>query len=825
MSLVPFWIAVILANLFIAGLAYWRLAGLPDIPIRLSDELVVEALSEELEPGESGMVLVRGDRVTTVAGQAVEKLSDLVLISKSLSKAQGDEFKRLDYQAIRPLHRFSLTLTGAPEDARTLPAGVEPTDVLIEVDGRTLPGKVGTEGLRSIIASRPQALLGLERENAVFTGSMRVEQGNFHFVWILGFILSGLMSFVLWRFHHEKTPEVFPLLIGCQSILLAATFIIVFKFNWVTSDMMLAGLVGAGMILCRPVAYIGHSWVENGRATSGTWAALTLSLLSCIAVWVTLGIDVLSPRRALMLAGTIGFFFIFYELVAGFSGSGRSDSKTERSMYLVGIIVITVIASLISFLLNPVAFSEIVWVGFVVAVLGLMWTGDVIVALRGPGLSELDELRSQELRRSRIENYLGGLRDELPGCKFRFVVLKGETSVVIGEGLGGFEVRQADRALHDAASILVEEADGVPSNGLGESPIVGIAKTMHMPVFTELSSPEGGLEVPNIHIILSAAWVSRGADPMPECPIELVQKAQSSLDDVLWAALVLEAFSIERGENAGPLPTIDPKRVQELEGQVQGYEDELKAAQEREEDLHVRLDAHRSQSFQDLAPSVLRMNELLEPGLIDALDYLLKSKEPIIFAGAWGSGKRYTAACAVHLDQKFEQRAICLDVSHYLDSGRPDSDAFPEQLFLAAEGGALFVESARLLSAHQLKALTHRAKERGFRLLLSFDDPKAESRSVLDAYPDEVKSALADREVVIPSFHRREVRSAIVQYLVASAADALDKEIVGVASDAMELLLEWKFVGEIAECRTLIWSAVSRANKEVLDAEDLGFAQ
>jgi len=817
------WLSVLLANLLIAALAFVRLADLPELPLRLGDDLTVQAVSDELEPGEAGISLARGDQISGLAGQALGDLSDLVLVSRSVVRAQGVEAGSLDYQAIRPLHRFTLTLGGQTEDGKALPPGVEPTDVLVEVDGRTLPGKVGPEGLRSIVASRPEAVLGFERKNAVFTGKIPITQSSLHFVWLVAFGIAGLMTLILWRFHSPRNPLRFSLLMACQSILLAMASLIVFKFQWVMSDAILAGMVATAMILCRPVAYVGHAWVEDGRPSIGTWFALALSLISCVVVCVSIGLDILSCRKALMLAGVVGFFFIFYELVAGFSG-GRSDPRTERSMYLVGIIVITVVSSLVAYLMDPVGFLEISWVGFVVAVLGLMWTGDVIVSLRGPSLSELDEVRTPEFRQRKIREYFSEFQEEFPGCKLRAVLYKPGASVILGEGLTGFEVRPTDKALHDAVSILVAERAQVPWIGPGESPLQGIAKTMQIPLLVELPPPPSGIVIPDLTLVVTAIWTSRAGETIPNCSADVVERVFASMNSVIWAAMVVEGLGLESSSIVLPEPSIAPEIVDELREEIAELKAVLKTRELEVEDAEIRCDAFGSQTFGDLQGAVERMEELLEPGLLDAVKFLVESQEPVVLAGAWGSGKRFVGACISVLDQHFGPHAVMLDVGQFSDeSGRSNVDDFPTQHFLAAEGGVLFVRSAAMLSAQQLKALCHRSEGR-FRLLLSFDDPHAESRSVLDGYSAEVSELLGHRELVIPSFHRREVKQTIVRYLVESASLSLNREVVGIASDALQTFQSYHFAGEIAECKTLIWAAVSRSQKEVLDAEDFGFS-
>lgn len=817
------WIFVLLTNLILAGLAFTRLSDLPDIPIRMGEEMFVQAVAGEMEPGEAGMIPARGDHITGLAGHTLESPSDLVLVTRNLMQASGQNEVVTDYQAIRPLHRFTLTITGQPEGS-SLPMGVEPTDVLVEVDGRTLPGKVGPEGLRSIVASRPEAVLGFERRNAVFTGKVSLSKGDLHYAWLLSFLIAGIMTLGLWRFHNRRIHERFSIAMAFQSVLLAAVSIIVFKYQWAVSDVVLTSVVASAMILCRPVAFFGHGWVADERPGAGTWFALALAIVSAVVVSGSIGFGVLSGTRGLLLSGTIGFFFIFYELVAGFSRGHRGDPRAERSLYLVGIIVITVVASLFAYISSPVAFLEIRWVGFVFGVLGLMWTGDVIVSLRGPALSELDEIITQPARHELIMEFLTSVSTELPGCRLRFVLHQERSSVLVGEGLTGFEVRPTDAALHDAMAILVQEQARVPDPLGGDSPLEGITKTMQIPMCFELSPPEGALQVPGLNMILLATWVPRGVEPMPRATLEMMESANQAMTATIWAAALVEGLgSLGAGETTAPEPSISPVVVEELRTKIAEKNDEIQRLVGKTEDLQVRLDAFGSQVFSSLAPSVLEMENLLEPGLLDALTFLLQTPEPIVLAGAHGSGKSFAAVCAAHHDPHFSGPCVVLDMSHFVDaSGRSDIDDFPAPVLLAAEGGALLVRCAHLLSSQQIKALINRARKH-YRLFLSFDDSDAESHSVLEGHPAPILDLLEHRELVIPSFERRMVRAEVIQHFVERASVALHGRVMGVAADAMEALVNHYFSGQIEECEALIWAAVANAHNEVMDTEDFPF--
>ncbi|MFU8804380.1 MAG: hypothetical protein ACNA8W_11265, partial [Bradymonadaceae bacterium] len=207
---------VTLGSLFLAG---WRLSGLPELGVSLGPDLTVRSVRVERMPGSDAHQFQRGDRLVAIQRQAVDDLRDVRAVlphfpahgeplvtedGNGTVDAEPTQAFLIDYQIVRPLHRFTLALQGEILDPMDSPAGYEPTtDRLVEIDGRLLPNGMGPEAMRSVVASRPDALLGFERANAVFSGQIKVFSPQLPLGVLLAFGLAFLIVALVWRYHGD----------------------------------------------------------------------------------------------------------------------------------------------------------------------------------------------------------------------------------------------------------------------------------------------------------------------------------------------------------------------------------------------------------------------------------------------------------------------------------------------------------------------------------------------------------------------------------------------------------------------------------------------
>lgn len=801
------------------GLSSWRLLDVADLGISTDADLVVRTASHQVTGNDPQLSVTRGDRITALAGHQVRSLADVMSLVRNLNQVTANGAPtRTEYQAVRPLYRFTLTLRGTALEPGSLPPGIEPTDKLVEVDGRALPGKVGPEGLKSIVASRPEAVLGFERENAVFTGSVPLIDGpiqsGHYVVYAILLVLIG----VIWRFRARKIHPLFAAAVGVETAILGGSGILVLRPQWVEADLVLLAMVVLGFILPRPIAFIGRSHVDDDTGLVGPSVALGLAFVSASVVVGLTARGVLNAESALQFAAVIGFLFIVYELVAGFSRRSTPDLGHERGIFLTGVIVLSMVAGLFAYLSNPVAFLEQQWIPFSATVLGLMWFGDVILSVHGPATSGLEEVLSPEARQARILDYFDVVAAETGPAKFRLVLFTEERSIALGLGLTGFEVSATDQALHDALSILVREGAQVPSGDpRHDDPLVGIAETMQICLATRLALPDSGVEIPKLVVILVGFSQPRPGERVTPAPITATEVAHKAMSPTIWASALLEGLPFISGESTPKPaePSISPQTVDELRAQVEQLEHDNEALSEEVDELRHTIRVLGRHTHQPLVPG------LLEAELIEAMTYLLQSKEPVVLGGPMGAGKEFVARASTGFDVRYPGPMVVIDAADLVDEqGFSEVDDLPDDVIQAVSGGTLLVRSARLLDAHQVKALMHRCHDHA-RLYFLIDDDKAEQRSVLEGYPEDLRVALEHREVILPPFrHRRTILAAVVQYLVERAALRSQKEIMGIAAEAMRELETFPFPGHIAQCVVMVNVAVERAAGDILEVND-----
>ncbi len=801
------------------GISTWRLLAVPDLSVSLDSGLIVRSAGPNVEGADPQLSLARGDQLTALAGHQVQNLLDVMSLVRNLNHAAvAGEPVSTEYQAVRPLHRFTLTLRGTAMEPGSLPPGIEPTDKLVEVDGRALPGKVGPEGLQSIVASRPEAVLGFERANAVFTGKMPLKSGPFQAGHYGLFAMVLLIIVGIWRGRDRKIDHRFAAAVGIETAVLSLVGLLVLRPQWVQADLVLATMVVVGFVLPRAIAFVGRGFLQEDGLGVGPIASLVIAVVGASAVSVMMARGILTTELGLQFAATLGVFFIVYELVSGFSRRSMPDLGPERGIFLTGVVVLSTVAGLFAYLSNPVAFVEEQWIPFSATILGLMWFGDSILCVRGPATSGLEEVVTPEARQSKILDYFDVVGVETGPARFRLVLFTEERSVALGLGLTGFEASATENAMHDALSILVREGAQVPSGGdIHGDPLAGIAETMQISLATRLAIPDGGIEIPRMVVILVAFGQPRAGEKVLVAPISATEVAHRAMTATIWASAHIEGLPFLTGDATPPAATatISPKTVETLKARIESLENENEALLERVEEFEQVVKVLGTHSHRTDAEA------LLEPDLVKALHYLLKSEEPLVIGGPVGAGKEFVAQFAASLDSTYPGPVVCLDIASIVDeTGYSEVDDLPDAVINAAHGGSVIVRGARLLDTHQIKALLHRCSAHS-RVYLLFDDDHAEERSVLEPHSDDVKDMLEHRELIVPAFARRRgILGEVIRHLVVRSALRHQKEILGIAAEAMRELEGYEFPGNVAQCVVMVNAAVSHARGDILEVDD-----
>ncbi|MEM1349081.1 MAG: hypothetical protein AAGI01_11030, partial [Myxococcota bacterium] len=425
------WIALIAVTLASMAFVSSRLSGLAKLPAVLGPELRVRTTSARPQDAEGAQTLERGDHIVAVRERAVTTLPELRLALLGLperntlrSEEDGSRQLVLPYRLVRPLHRFNLTLSSEPLDPESLPPGVEEGDMLVKLNGRPMVPKVSTEGLRSIVSSRPEALLVLERRDASFIGELKLDVIEQPTDVLVLFMLVALGLIALWRARHETLDERTPMAVGAQTLCMAWGALVTLHGQWVMADPVLGYGAIFGMVLTRPLGMVGRSASSDGPVN---WGALGLGVLGGAFVCGALYVGQLKNiELALQLAAVLTGFFLIFEIVLTGLHEGAGVSLGERSIFLAGLIAFVLLSGAVAFSLDPMAFREERWWWFVSVALAIMWFGDVLLCFRGTPPTPFEELSTSPKRREQLLFYLLDLAQEFPHTEFVLVAQREE---------------------------------------------------------------------------------------------------------------------------------------------------------------------------------------------------------------------------------------------------------------------------------------------------------------------------------------------------------------------------------------------------------------
>ncbi len=842
------WGMILVAALLCGALGYMRLSGLPDLGVLLGPDLTVRHVAMERTPGMEGQPFQRGDRLIAVEGLSVDELQDLrEILPPLLAEAEvvefstpgeaDQEFLVLDYQIWRPVHRFSLALQGDPIDPTELPPGVEPDDCLFEVDGRLLTDCVGPEAIRSVIASRPDALLGFERPNAVFAGQLKVEPpgGVPGVVLIFLMALAGIV--VIWRSHTETVGAPGAYCIAVETICLGWLFLLVVGFQWVLADNLLATAVIVSMVMMRPLAILARQLADRGQGSGGTVAFGLGVVASAGLVGLLFGGYLEGIEATLHAAAIIAGLFIIYEIAV--SGMEREQTLKERAGYLSGVVILALFACVVAAVMEPVSFEEDRWRYFAVLIPSLVWFGDMLYAVKYGARSALGGIAARSEREKSLKGYLSEIALEMPHTDLRIVGQRAGQAMCVRRDTAGVSVERVEEALADAVDILIRENARVP---LPEGPdrmvhpMEGIAKAMHISIAIPLVAPAGSLEPGGepLEFALVGMRETRDGEVPAYASTETLDLAQELWTDEVASAAMLEllaglAEELGLSQGMGPSPELEKELSVAKEAALKCQEEKAVLTEEVGRAQEVVNRGRALIRLRDLTGRELHAGDpadqgLLEAELMDALQYLTSEREPIVIGGPVGAGKSFVAHRAFGRERGWDKPLLVVDTVEPGAAEKIDAilgESGREGLFAGYDGGFLLRGAHRCDDA-RLLALCHQAEEHGVRLYLSFDSPNAEEVSVLEGRPSTLQELLGHREVIIPHFSRRPgVRRTVLQFWLAEWAYRLEKPVDGFSRMALEALEAYGFPGEIQEAIEIVRLAVLSATHDVVDVENL----
>lgn len=842
------WLLTLLLVIASLGIAHWRLGGVPDLSVSIGPELDVRTTRSEFDSVDEtrGVRLQRGDRLISLGGQRVEDLRDVRIVAAATGQAptpMPEEGEGVDdapdettgkrkttpitLQIVRPLHRFTIALGDLDVEVGELPASVEPNDTLVEVDGRRLPGRVGIEGARSIAASRPDAVLSFERREAVFGGELQAYYSPTRFGYAVGFGLILLILIAIWRFRDPELDEWSPVLVGLESVCFGWVALLALRYMWVLADPVLYSGVIVSLVMMRPLAFLARARSSDEGVSPGAWGAFGLALVAAVILLVVQNRGLVeSTEQTLHLSAVVALLYIVYEIIAGISKSGGATFG-ERSGYLAGFLALTCLGGLFAYFTDPEIFVEEIWIWFAVIMAALVWFGDVLFALRGRSGAVFGDIVDAVGRREVLAAYLDRVSETLPETELELIVWEPSRSVAFRSGIAELHGDQTSAELHDAISILIQEHTTIPlPDGVDRhtDPMAGIAQTMEMTIAMAYTPPNGAILIPDVEVVLVGFDASPAGEIAHYASIDTLEMAQEMMSSQVWVAAMAEALPLLTREQPS---TVKREEAEAARAEAQRLNDELAEATSTLEFLRrdrSELAAHAQTltgAIRDfLFPDLDLAESLLEPELIEGIDYLLEDDAPILVSGAIGTGKRFVAAVAHHRDERYPGELALWDACP--DSPAATEGRMPSQdVWSAVMGGALVIRSAQWLNDSQLRALIDTAAQ-DHRLVLLFEDSDAEARSALDGRGDDLAASLMHRELVLPSLAKRPaVFDALFDHFLERANIRFRKNVVGFSDAAVERLREYDFPGNIAELEFVIDRAVSSSSDEIIDVEDL----
>ena len=865
-----------------AGFAVQRLGGMPQLPVTIGPDMRVREVKMNEAPAGSVIALKRGDRLVALDGRSTEDLRDLrqalrlIDVGDALPNAgeasEGDESNAtspavepligpvVNYQLVRPLHRFDLLLQGEPLDPTALPPGVHEGDKLVELDGRQMKPKVGTEGLRSIISSRPEALLVLEREQAVFDGELALGKEDVPWGVVVCFGIALLILLAVWRFHHETLSRWTALAIAAETVAFAWWSLLVFEYQWAIADYALAYGAIIALVLTRSLGIFARTAsAEDGGANK--WGALALGVIGAVFVAGTLAAGKLpNAEVALQFAAVLAGLFVIFEIVLTGLNEGSGTLLGERSVYLAGILLFVILACVVSYSIEPVAFREERWRWFAAIVLAMVWFGDILLCFRGVPSTPLAEIATPIARRERLAYFLEEIALLYPQVRPALVIAH-DDQVFVLDPENNFELDRADKPLSDAIAILLQERARVPAPlDVPEptDPMAGIAKTMGIGLAMQMLRPYHGMEVEGASLVL----LGYQREDMPPVPVQELDFAQHRMSVTVWGAAMLELTMLALDRMPTLLADATARAKEEEQARVAALPapseqleragEELDEAREaltelEQESKMLRKDrlelvtqvASLTRWLQPAPALPPNFEELLEPELLGSLEQLFADVAPIVLSGPRGAGKTFIASAGHWLEGRAPLPCVLYDAAlfapedhapnllgHERVVASEDGEDIPPTeepvVFEACRQGTLVIQRAEWLPAEVFEGLLEQSLTYDVRLYLCFDVSDLQGGSPLEAATEEARVVLEPREVLIPGFeHRHSIKEVVIRHWLEEAAWFAQREVVDLSPAALKAMLGYEWPGNLDEVVLTLERSVRQGQGDFIELGDL----
>lgn len=832
------WVIVLGLALASVALSFVRLERLPSFPVLVGPDMKVRALKSNHNAGKKSVLLERDDKISAIESRSVDDLRDFHAVVSHLDYSKldvlnpgtGSETRRktLTYQIVRPLHRFNVLLQGDAVGPSGLPPGVEPTDMLVELDGRPLQPAIGPEGLRSIISSRPDAFLVFERKDAVFSGKLSLPLPKAPQTILLTFIVTILVLLAIWRFYHPTLPRWSAVAIGMESLAFSWLGLMIFQYQWLLADYILAYVTITAIIMMRPLGIMARTLAVDGQDIRGSLSSIGLGIAGSLVVCLMLSRGLLSNvELALQLAALLAGFFVVFEVVL--TGLSEDSGKLlgERSIYLAGIILFVLLACLLSWGMDEQAFREDRWRWFASIIMALVWFGDILLCFRGVPDSQFAELADVTDRHTVLWDYLQELQEVYPELSIQLLFHHEQRVHQVERQSEGLVISPAEQSMVDAIAILVQEGARIPVSALEDeafNPMQGIAETMGLEMAFVMSPPKQAIDAGWCDIVFLAKQRNLDEPHAMEIGDTDLDFVQSRMSALVWSAAMIEAMNVfaQLPSAAANAVTVTPGPTKQAMASLEETASQLERAREEVDALHDQLNALR-QWYQPAEPLPQGAERLVEPELVEALLYLLEDQEPVVLAGDHGVGKKYVARLGHMLDEQRHQMPCILydasvyDEAEYIEHFSGD-DTRPSALLGVCVGGSLIVEHAEFIGDEALGLLLEEAQQASVRVYLCYVAHDADTRSVLLGLEESLYLVLESREIVIPSFKaRKSIQRLVLLHLLDDAAYHHHKNIENMSPSAMKALLGYSYPGQVAEARTLVDVAVRRCNTNVLE--------
>jgi hypothetical protein len=871
------WLLLIVVSLSSVGFAIQRLGGMPQLPVTIGPDMRVREVKMSEAPAGSVIALKRGDRLVALDGRSTEDLRDLRqtlrLIDTGAEKggasADGSNATSpsvepivgpvVNYQLVRPLHRFDLLLQGEPLDPTALPPGVHEGDKLVELDGRPMKPKVGTEGLRSIISSRPEALLVLEREQAVFDGELVLGKETMPWGVVVCFGIAILLMLAVWRFHHATLSRWTALAIAAETVAFAWWSLLVFEYQWAIADYALAYGAIIALVLTRSLGIFARTAsAEDGGANK--WGALALGVVGAVFVAGTLAAGKLpNAEVALQFAAVLAGLFVIFEIVLTGLNEGSGTLLGERSVYLAGILLFVILACVVSYSIEPVAFREERWRWFAAIVLAMVWFGDILLCFRGLPATPFAEIASRQARRERLVYFLEEVAQLYPQVR-PVLAVSHEESVFVFDPEKDIIFDRAEEPLSDAIAILLQERARVPASlDVPEQtdPMAGIAKTMGIGLAMQMLRPVHGMEIEDAAIVL----LGYQRDGMPPVPVQELDFAQHRMSVTVWGAAMVELTMLAlnkmptllaevrqqaRDEEAArvaaqPAPSEQLQRASsELEQTREALTElEQESKMLRKDRLELATQVASLTRWLQPAPALPpNFEELLEKELLDSLEQLFDSAAPIVFTGPKAAGKTFTSSAGHWLEGRAPSPCVLYDAALFApeDHGpnllgharvlpEEESDAPPSDepvVFEACRQGTLIIQRAEWLPPELFDELIEQAEAYDVRLYICFDVRDLQGGSPLAATSEEAREILEPRELLIPGFeHRHAVKEIIIGHWLQEISWFAQRDVVDLSPAAFKAMLGYDWPGNLDELILTMERAVRHGQGDFIELGDL----